>query len=99
MASKGQKFKNYTVEFKEQVVKERLEGISLNYLTSKYNIPSRAMIVRWTREFKENGVDAFVDNRGKASKENNLMKGRPKTKFNSLEEENKYLKLENEYLK
>ena len=40
MASKGQKFKKYTKEFKEQILKEYFEGKeSYKSLSEKYDIP------------------------------------------------------------
>ena len=40
MASKGQKFKKYTKEFKDMVLKEYHEGYSAKYLATKYEITS-----------------------------------------------------------
>jgi transposase len=39
MASKGQKFKKYELDFKLQVLKEYKEGYSEGYLTRKYLVP------------------------------------------------------------
>ncbi len=98
MAKKGQKFKKYEKELKLQVVIERINGESLGRLKEKYEIPSDAMIVRWVKEYKEIGMKAFEDKR-KFTKEQNPTKGRPREKYDSLEEELKAVKLENEYLK
>lgn len=98
MAKKGQQFKKYTKELKLQVVIERINGESLSSLRKKYEIPSDAMIVRWVREYNEMGMLAFEDKR-KYTKEEIPTKGRPKTKYNSIEEELMAVKLENEYLK
>jgi transposase-like protein len=39
MAKNGQTFQRYSLEFKEKVVKEHLEGQSKNSLSKTYNIP------------------------------------------------------------
>lgn len=39
MASKGQKFKKYTKEFKETVLEEHHNGYSSKYLSLKYGVP------------------------------------------------------------
>lgn len=78
---------------------ERLVGKSIPSIAREYNIPSEAMIVSWAKKYKEHGKDGLIDRRSQTSDVPNAMKGRPKTKFNSIEEENKYLRLENEYLK
>ncbi len=98
MAKKGQKFKTYSPELKRTVVMERLKGVSLSILCNKFNISSDGMIVRWVNDYKMLGDEAFVDKR-QYIKEQIPTKGRPKTKFDSPEEENKALRLESEYLK
>lgn len=98
MAKKGQKFKSYSPEFKKTVVMERLSGISLSYLCEKFDIPSDGMIVRWTNDYKIFGDDAFIDKR-QYTKKQIPTKGRPKEKYDSLEEAYKASQLENEYLK
>ena len=39
MAKKGQKFKKYSPELKEQILEEYKDGFSSRYLGKKYNIP------------------------------------------------------------
>ncbi len=39
MAKKGQKFKKYSPELKEQILKEYKDGFSSRYLGKKYDIP------------------------------------------------------------
>lgn len=98
MAKKGQKFNKYTKEFKLQVVQDRLKGQSLSFIMNKYNIPNNSMIVRWTKEYKEQGLIALEDKR-MFTKEQIPTKGRPREKYDSIEDELKAVKLENEYLK
>lgn len=75
----------------------RIEGYSLSHIKNQFNLKSDSQIVSWTKKYLELGDCAFdVENRGKAS---GFGKGRSKKIFSSLEEEIKYLKMENEYLK
>ncbi|MFU7518254.1 hypothetical protein AB4668_21230, partial [Clostridium sp. HCS.1] len=56
----------------------------------------------WVKKYQAEGDKAFdIENRGKKSKiqANGSRKGRPKTKFSSIEEEVEYLRMENEFLK
>ena len=52
MASKGQKFKKYTKEFKDKVLEEYHQGYSARYLANKYNITSRNTIFTWNVQNK-----------------------------------------------
>ena len=77
MASKGQKFRKYTPEFKEKILKEYLDGVSGECsISRKYNIP-RETIKNWLRKL-EKGIDISKDSRG--------CQGRPKTKNLTLED-------------
>ena len=43
MASKGQKFKKYSPEFKEKILNEYLSGKSSAYLSKKYDVPCKTI--------------------------------------------------------
>lgn len=43
MASKGQKFKKYSPELKEMILKEYFEGKSSPFLSKKYDVPSKTI--------------------------------------------------------
>ena len=77
---KGKRINNrYSVEFKEQVVKEYFDGMGgSKFLGKKYGI-SRKTIEHWIEKAKKN-IDLSIDNRGKGSN------GRPKTKNLTLED-------------
>lgn len=93
----GRKNKYYSVELKQKVVREYLEGnLSVKKLCYKYDIADRNRIYRWT-EMYESGNKNFVDMRGKKSK------GRPK-KIKDIKDMTKdeyiaHLELENKILK
>lgn len=88
----------YSKEFKLAVVKRYLEGNG-GYLTvaKEMNVKNDSQVAAWVKKFKLLGETAFdFETRGKVK---GPIKGRPRTKFNSLEEEIEYLRMENEYLK
>ena len=79
---KGKRINNrYSVEFKEQVVKEYFDGMGgSKFLGKKYGI-SHKTIEHWIEKVKKN-IDLSIDNRGKGSKG----KGRTKEKNLTLED-------------
>jgi transposase len=97
LAKKGQKFINYSVEFKLAAVKKYLKGESgYRPIAEEFGLPNHTYIIRWVKTYKEFGEAGLDDQRGKS---NSPFKGRPRTKPMSLEEENRILKMENEFLK
>ena len=79
MAKKGQKFKKYTPEFKEQVLKEYFSGgDSPKSLELKYGVPSKT-VEMWVWKTKHKNIDVKVDHRAVNS-------GKPKTKNLTLED-------------
>ena len=58
----------YTIELKEQIAKEYLDGSASSYeLANKYNIPSAKTILVWAQKYKEQGISAFVKGTGNAN--------------------------------
>ena len=75
MASKGQKFKKYSPELKDKILKEYFLGEgSPTSLSSKYGVPVET-IKTWIKKTKKD-IDVKVDHRpghsGKFTKKNNL---------------------------
>ena len=69
MAKKGQKFNNYTKEFKEKVIKEKLiKGGSYRYLSKKYNIPE-GTIITWVDRYKKDGNQLIERKHGRPKNE------------------------------
>lgn len=68
MASKGQKFNQYTPEFRNEIVLQYLnENKSYGYLANVYGI-SKKTIETWVRKYKQ-GNSLMSDNRGRPKKE------------------------------
>ena len=77
MAKKDQRFRKYSPELKEKILKEYLDGLGGECsLARKHNIP-RETIKNWIRKL-EKGIDISKDGRG--------CKGRPKTKNLTLKD-------------
>ena len=93
----GKKRKTYTQEFKLMVVEDYLSGKSggITKIAKKYDIPKDYMVTRWTRAYKEFGIDGLKENRGKTGSS----KGRPKKNNLSTEEKILRLEAENAYLR
>ena len=78
MASKGQKFKKYTIEEKEIILKEYFDGVGVESLGHKYSI-APSTIRNWIIKLKK-GDSLSIDGRGKKAT------GRPKEKNLTLED-------------
>lgn len=98
MAKKGSKFNTYRYEFKVQVVEDYLSGKSggLNLITKKYGLKSNKQVRDWVKKYKVDISSLRVETRGRNST------GHPKSiklEDMSVEEQNRYLRMENDILK
>lgn len=98
MAKKGSTFTNYPPEFKLKVVEDYLSGQSggLPSIVKKYGLKSDNQVLTWTKKYREDPTLLSQDLRGRKST------GRPKTRNleeMTLEEQNTYLRMENDILK
>ena len=105
MAKKGQEYKNYSAEYKLNVIMAMQEH-RLGYVETarKYDIPNYRVIQRWERIFLEEGAEGLMkERRGKACAASGTRKGRPPKLDPKVEEdliaENQRLRMEIEYLK
>jgi transposase-like protein len=86
-AKKGQKQVHYPQEVKNEVIRLIVEeNWSQRQVQAKYCIRSRTQIMEWV---KKHEAGTLADHRGRGNKKH----------FDSLEEENAYLKAQVEYLK
>ncbi|MFQ9980977.1 MAG: hypothetical protein ACLRVE_06100 [Finegoldia magna] len=60
----------YRTEFKVKVAKEYLKSsISYKYLSEKYCIPDKGLIIRWVNDFREKSIEGLkLKKRGKPPK-------------------------------
>ena len=98
MAKKGSQFTTYHPDFKLQVVEDYLSGKSggLNLMARKYGLKSKSKIETWVKKYRKNPNLQKQDLRGKSSTR------RPKSiklEDMTLEEQNEYLRMENDILK
>jgi transposase len=97
MAKKGSKFVMHSPELKEQAVRLYLEdGVSSRGVAARLGLKSKTQVQEWVKRHQRG--ETFTESEGKTGK-TTWRKGRPKTKFASVEEELAYIKAENEYLK
>ena len=91
--------KTYTKDEKLQAVTLYIqEGLSYRAVADKLNIPSSKTVRLWVKSFVAEGEAGLEEQRGKAL---GVLsgKGRPRTRQETLEEENLRLRAENEFLK
>ena len=95
----------YDGNFKAEVLKWRMENrASLTETALHFNISNAGTISTWEKKFHEKGIEALYERRGRPKqmtqnpKENKSTKNKL-SEVERLKEENKLLKIENEYLK
>lgn len=95
----------YDGNFKFEVLKWMWSNrASLRETSLHFNIPTPSTILRWERKYREKGVETLFNRRGRpkdmiANQENQQEKKEESTDLESLQRENRRLKIENEYLK
>ena len=93
MASKGQKFRKYSLEEKIKIVNEYEKGISSSYLESKYGI-SNNTIRQWKYKLRKNGT--LKEQKRGRQKESNLTKEDWKERYEILKKYQAFLKAQQE---
>ena len=98
MANKGSKFNTYSYEFKVQAVEDYLSGKSggIRQITKKYRLKSTKQIRDWTKKYKEDISLLGIETRGRNA--TGCLKS-VKLEDMTLEEQNQYLRMENDILK
>ena len=81
------KQKNYTEEFKKQIVALKQNGKSTTDIAKEYQI-AKSTIIKWANDYSKTGSFKAKDNR--TEEENELLR---------LRKENKQLQMENDILK
>lgn len=98
MAKKGQTFQRYSEELKSKAVEMyNQNGHSYREIAKKLGVLNPTQIKNWVK--KSRNGESLLDKRGTPSKSESPLVGRPRSKFQSVEEERDYLKAQVEYLK
>lgn len=93
MATKGQKFKKYSMTEKEEILKKHLEGYSARYLGELYGI-SRKTIETWKQKILH--PEKNTGNKRGRIKETNLTKEDWKERYEILKKYQTFLKAQRE---
>lgn len=99
MASKGQKFKQWTAEEKFEIIKPYLNMEKSSHEIAKEKGINNGMIVRWVREYKELGLAGLTPKRKPGNPLMKYSRKKELSKKEQLEYENMKLRIENEMLK
>lgn len=90
------KNRKYDNDTKLQAINLKKKGFTTKQIMNILNIKNRTQVDTWWKKYCDGGEKLLLqDNRGKGGDK----RGRPRTKFNSQEEEIEYLKAEVEWLK
>ena len=93
MASKGQKFRKYTIEEKNEILEKYNKGISSNYIAKEYGISS-STIREW--KYKLNHPELNTGIKRGRPKETNLTKEDWKERYEILKKYQAFLKAQRE---
>jgi len=93
MASKGQKFRKYTLNEKEEILNKHLEGYSANYLGELYGI-SRKTIETWKQKIIH--PEKITSNKLGRPKEKDLTKDDYKERYEIIKKYQAFLKAQRE---
>ena len=96
MASKGQKFNNYSDNFRNEILQKYISGIPSSRLEKEYNIPQRT-IRNWKRNYISHPelFPGLGKRRGRL-KESNLTKEDWKERYEILKKYQAFLKAQRE---
>lgn len=95
MAKKGQKFKKYSNEVKNQIISEIMKGISHKYISEKYNIPLGTIDTWASKLFHPENYPGYGKKKGRP-KEKNLTKEDWKERYEILKKYQAFLKAQRE---
>ena len=95
MASKGQKFKKYSNNLKEEILIQYLNGVSSWYLEKIYNIPHKT-IQNWGRKAKHPELYPNQGFKRGRPKENDLTKEDWQERYEILKKYRAFLKTQRE---
>src|SRR5574344_20766 len=99
MATKGQKFRNWTADEKYKIIKPVLDmEKSTHDITREIGLNS-GMVCNWIKAYREKGIDGLTPKRKPGNPLSKFCNKKNLTKEEQLEYENMKLRIENEMLK
>ena len=99
MASKGQKYKQWTAEEKYKIIKPALDFEKSTSQVTKETGLSNGMINNWIKAYRESGMEGLTPKRKHNNPLSKYYNKKKLTKEEQLEYENLKLRIENEMLK
>ena len=99
MASKGQKYKQWTAEEKYKIIKPALDFEKSTSQITKETGLNNGMINNWIKAYRENGMNGLTPKRKYNNSLSKYYNRKKLTKEEQLEYENLKLRIENEMLK
>lgn len=99
MASKGQKYKQWTAEEKYKIIRPILENEKSQSQVTKETNLNIGLIFQWVKRYNGNGLKGLVNKKKPGNPLSKYEKRKSLNKEEQLEYENMKLKIENELLK
>ena len=95
MASKGQKFNNYSPELKSKIIAEKRKGLSYSQLSMKYNV-SVGTLMTWYHKYNRPDLYPNQGQKKGPKNEKNLTKEDWKERYEILKKYQAFLKAQRE---
>ena len=99
MASKGQKFKQWTAEEKFNIIKPALDMQKSTHDITRETGLNNGMINNWIKKYREKGMEGLINKKKPGNPLSKYSRRKSLTKEEQLEYENMKLRIENELLK
>ena len=99
MASKGQKFKQWTAEEKYKIIKPALELEKSTWDITRETRLNNGMINNWIKAYRENGIEGLTPKEKPGNPLSKYSNKKNLTETEQLQYENMKLRIENERLK
>ena len=99
MATKGQKFRQWTAEEKYKIIKPALNLERSTWDITRETGLNNGMINNWIKKYRENGFEGLKNKKKTGNPLSKYMNKKNLTEVEKLEYENMKLRIENELLK
>ena len=99
MATKGQKFRQWSAEEKYKIIEPALKLEKSSSIVAKENNLSRGMVGNWIVSFKKNGMEGLTNKKKPGNPLSKYSSKKNLTEIEQLQYENMKLRIENERLK